>query len=177
MALVSKPLPRASRTPLLVALASLLVLRSRILSLPKDILLKLKVATRGKPLKPEELARVLQQVYVLREDGGETLLVPVRDRYVSEVLLNHSMPSCHTRAELNGVQPLHALSIWRASIYAYVRTDISSALGFYMFDPSRNTNNRSITLPTSIVVHCFQTQHRFCLPKTTARYPISHRHS
>jgi hypothetical protein len=88
MAVLSRPIvPASTRTPLLVLLATLLLLRSRLFSGPRELLSKLKAVTRGKRLTPEELAQVLEQVYVKQPDGSKLLLVPVKDSYVSEVRL------------------------------------------------------------------------------------------
>jgi hypothetical protein len=88
MAVLSRPVvPASTRTPLLVLLATLLLLRSRLFSGPRELLSKLKAVTRGKRLTPEELAQVLEQVYVKQPDGSKLLLVPVKDTYVSEVRL------------------------------------------------------------------------------------------
>ncbi|KAJ6590542.1 ABC transporter transmembrane region 2-domain-containing protein [Mycena vulgaris] len=65
-----------AKTPLIVILATILLLRGRILSIPARIKLP---QLRGKRLTPEELVNALQQVYVT-EDGVKTLLVPYRDR-------------------------------------------------------------------------------------------------
>jgi ATP-binding cassette, subfamily D (ALD), peroxisomal long-chain fatty acid import protein len=67
--------------------ATLLILRSRVITAPIELFSKLKVAARGEPLTPDELAHVLEQVYLKQEDGSKTLLVPIQDRYVSEVSL------------------------------------------------------------------------------------------
>ncbi|KAJ6577472.1 ABC transporter transmembrane region 2-domain-containing protein [Mycena capillaripes] len=64
------------RKPLIVLLATVLLLRGRILSIPSRIKLP---QLRGKKLTPEELLNALQQIYVV-EDGVKTLLVPYRDR-------------------------------------------------------------------------------------------------
>jgi hypothetical protein len=88
MSLLSKQLrslPPSSRTPLVIVSATLLILRSRVITAPIELLSKLKVAARGEPLTPDELAHVLEQVYIKQEDGSKTLLVPIQDRYVSEV--------------------------------------------------------------------------------------------
>ncbi|THH32565.1 hypothetical protein EUX98_g1608 [Antrodiella citrinella] len=81
-----------SRRPLLVALAVVLLLRSRLLHLPKDVVRNLSSAAYGKKLSQEELSQVLQQVYVDGPDGTKTLLVPYRDR-VSEVSIKPYTPS------------------------------------------------------------------------------------
>jgi hypothetical protein len=76
------------RTALIVIFASLLVLRSRVFTIPLNIVSELlKKATRRKPLTPQELAQALQQLYVKRKDGAFALLVPVRNSYVAEVRL------------------------------------------------------------------------------------------
>ncbi|KAJ7039847.1 ABC transporter transmembrane region 2-domain-containing protein [Mycena alexandri] len=74
-------MPGLSRSPiarkhLIVLLATILLLRGRILSIPARIKLP---QLREKKLTPEELLDALQQVYVV-EDGVKTLLVPYRDR-------------------------------------------------------------------------------------------------
>ncbi|KAJ7672180.1 ABC transporter transmembrane region 2-domain-containing protein [Mycena polygramma] len=72
-------MPRLSKVPrkhLLVLLATILLLRGRILSIPARIKLP---QLRGKKLTPEELLNALQQLYVV-EDGVKSLLVPYRDR-------------------------------------------------------------------------------------------------
>lgn len=87
MAIFSKPLPvltAQQRTPLLVVLATVLLLRSRLVSVPKNALLALKsVAGQGR-LSKEELDKAQQQLYVKNEDGTTSLLVPYRGR-VSKV--------------------------------------------------------------------------------------------
>ncbi|KAJ7434747.1 ABC transporter transmembrane region 2-domain-containing protein, partial [Mycena galericulata] len=67
--------PLMARRPLIVLLATILLLRGRILSIPARIKLP---QLRRKRLTPEELLEALQQVYVV-EDGVKTLLVPYRD--------------------------------------------------------------------------------------------------
>jgi ATP-binding cassette, subfamily D (ALD), peroxisomal long-chain fatty acid import protein len=88
MAIYSKyarVVPPSARKPLIVLLVSLLLLRSRILAAPGKALRKLKVVTRTQRLTPDELNRVLQQLYVKEADGSKTLLVPYRDTYLSKV--------------------------------------------------------------------------------------------
>lgn len=64
------------RKPLIVLLATILLLRGRILSIKSRVKLP---QLRGKKLTPEELLNALQQIYTV-EDGVKTLLVPYRDR-------------------------------------------------------------------------------------------------
>ena len=66
-------------------LASLLLLRSSIISAPGYLISKLRFAARRKRLTSEELLQTLQQIYVNEEDGSKTLLVPYKDAYVSMV--------------------------------------------------------------------------------------------
>ncbi|KAF4616465.1 hypothetical protein D9613_008752 [Agrocybe pediades] len=97
MAIFSKPIfpnhplpvpSRLTQRPVVLAFLVLLLLRSRTLNLSKDALIALHQSTqylkrpRPKKLNPEELAKVLQQVYVEEEDGSKTLLVPYRERVV-----------------------------------------------------------------------------------------------
>ncbi|KAJ7136070.1 ABC transporter transmembrane region 2-domain-containing protein [Mycena epipterygia] len=77
-----------AQKPLIVLLATILLLRGRILSIPGRIKL---LQLRGKRLTPEELANALQQVYVV-EDGVKTLLVPYRDR-LSKVPVHPTSPA------------------------------------------------------------------------------------
>lgn len=72
------------RNPTLVLLSVILLLRSRLLSIPKDAVEKLKAVASKPRLSPDELNQALQQVYVNEPDGTKTLLVPYRDN-VSEV--------------------------------------------------------------------------------------------
>ncbi|KAJ7660063.1 ABC transporter transmembrane region 2-domain-containing protein [Mycena rosella] len=79
--------PPLSEKPLICLVATILLLRGRILSIPAQIKLP---QLRGKRLSPEELVNALQQVYVV-EDGVKTLLVPYRDR-VSKVPVRPTPP-------------------------------------------------------------------------------------
>ncbi|KAJ3835641.1 hypothetical protein F5878DRAFT_300009, partial [Lentinula raphanica] len=58
----------------------LILLRSRLISLPKDSLERLRDATAGKRLSAAELTEILQRIYVKESDGSRTLLVPYRNR-------------------------------------------------------------------------------------------------
>ncbi|KAJ7484689.1 ABC transporter transmembrane region 2-domain-containing protein [Mycena latifolia] len=77
--------PPLAKKPLLVFLATILLLRGRILNTE----IKLP-QLREKRLTPEELAKALQQVYVV-EDGVKNLLVPYRDR-LSKVPVHPTPP-------------------------------------------------------------------------------------
>ncbi|KZP15909.1 hypothetical protein FIBSPDRAFT_934923, partial [Athelia psychrophila] len=98
MALLSKPLPLPlpflatlshnpqSRQQALILLASLLIL---LRSAPGHALsaLKGKVAGKKARLTKEELAAVLQQIYVTEDDGTRRLLVPNEDKYISKIAI------------------------------------------------------------------------------------------
>lgn len=79
MAIFSKPI-HGHRQPILLLVAVLLLLRSRLLSLPTQTLHKLLRVARSERLSQQELADALQQVYLKELDGSKTLLVPYQDR-------------------------------------------------------------------------------------------------
>ena len=81
--------PNLSKRPVVLVFLVLLLLRSRALSLPKDAIASLRRGKsyltnfqRRRKLTKEELAKVLQQVYIDEPDGSQTLLVPYRERVV-----------------------------------------------------------------------------------------------
>jgi len=82
--------PSLARRPVVIAFLLLILLRSRTITLSKDVLHGLrraftsltKVASWKENVGPEELAKVLQQVYIDEPDGSKTLLVPYRGRVV-----------------------------------------------------------------------------------------------
>lgn len=78
------------RNPTLVLFAVVLILRSRLISLPKDTLERLKAVTYKPRVSSEELSQALQEIYVNEPDGSKTLLVPYRD-HISKV---RNMRSC-----------------------------------------------------------------------------------
>ena len=77
-------------SPFVIIIVATLLLRSRLLSIPKDALDRIKVVTRGNKLTPQELAQVLQQAYIKEPDGSKTLLVPYLDR-ISKVCSVYSL--------------------------------------------------------------------------------------
>ncbi|KAG5644365.1 hypothetical protein DXG03_008662 [Asterophora parasitica] len=87
MATFSKPLLDSLRQlrhykssrPLLVLVATILLLRSRLLSLPKKARKGTPNAKKDEPLSTGELADVLQQVYEKEADGSKTLLVNIQE--------------------------------------------------------------------------------------------------
>jgi len=81
--------PSLTKRPVVLAFFVLILLRSRTLSLSKVAIATLKEGTqylstfrRKRKLTKEELARVLQQVYIDEPDGSQSLLVPYRERVV-----------------------------------------------------------------------------------------------
>ncbi|KAI0790361.1 ABC transporter transmembrane region 2-domain-containing protein [Abortiporus biennis] len=84
-------LPQTSRRPILVAVFTILLLRSRLVSAPTSLLEKLKSTAipKKKALSQEELEQTLQQLYVSEPDGSKTLLVPYGDQ-VSRVRIHET---------------------------------------------------------------------------------------
>lgn len=148
MAILSKPLPSQSKTQILILLASVLLLRSRISSGSKYLLSKLKVAARGQRLTPQELLQVLQQVYVKAEDGSKTLLVPYRDTYVSRVPI-HSIPISKFDADAPSFPPLSGTSRTKPNIDASFTRQLRAIL-FRIAFPSWRTKESFI-----VVLHSF----------------------
>jgi ATP-binding cassette subfamily D (ALD) long-chain fatty acid import protein len=72
----------------LVLLSLLILLRSRIITGPRDLYRTLSRVGFSKNLSPSELTRALQQLYVEEPDGTRQLLVPFRDS-ISKVRPNH----------------------------------------------------------------------------------------
>ncbi|KAJ3480904.1 hypothetical protein NLI96_g8018 [Meripilus lineatus] len=86
------PITPQSRRPLLLALVVVLLLRSRLISAPKEALLRLRSAAYKSRLSPEELSEALQQVYITEPDGSKTILVPHRDS-ISKVTIEPILPT------------------------------------------------------------------------------------
>jgi ATP-binding cassette, subfamily D (ALD), peroxisomal long-chain fatty acid import protein len=72
----------------LVLLSLILLLRSRIITGPRDIFRTLSRVGLSKDLSPLELSQALQQLYVEEPDGTRQLLVPFRGN-ISKVRPNH----------------------------------------------------------------------------------------
>ena len=72
----------------LVLLSLILLLRSRIITGPRDLFRTLSRVGFSKGLSPSELSLALQQLYVEEPDGTRQLLVPFRDS-ISKVRPNH----------------------------------------------------------------------------------------
>ncbi|KAF7795588.1 hypothetical protein EIP86_006751 [Pleurotus ostreatoroseus] len=73
------PTATRHRKSLIVSLAVVLLLRSRLLKLPQDVIKRVLNGKSNHQLSPEELSQALQQVYVDEPDGSKSLLVPYRD--------------------------------------------------------------------------------------------------
>ncbi len=77
----------SSTKPHILVLVSLaLLLRSRILTGPRDLVHKLTHVGFSKDLTPSELSQALQHLYVQESDGTRQLLVPFRNS-ISKVRL------------------------------------------------------------------------------------------
>ncbi|KNZ74123.1 ATP-binding cassette sub-family D member 2 [Termitomyces sp. J132] len=99
MAVFSKPIldslkrHKVSGKPLFILVATILLLRSRLLTLPKETLQRISRAAKCKQrLSARELDDVLQRVYEKEDDGSKTLLVPYRDR-ITRLNIKETLPS------------------------------------------------------------------------------------
>ncbi|KAI0088220.1 ABC transporter transmembrane region 2-domain-containing protein [Irpex rosettiformis] len=105
------------RKSLLVALAVLLLLRSRLLEIPQEALVKsLQRRGLGRKLSTEELSQTLQQLYIKGKDGSKTLLVPYQSG-ISKVPIK-STPRSQLAADANRfplVPSTHKPSLNKAS--------------------------------------------------------------
>lgn len=86
MAAQSKLLPKRlfpsnvrTRPPILVLIACILILRSRLFNGPREALASIRATGSRRKLSKEELAKALQQIYVETRDGTKELLVPFRE--------------------------------------------------------------------------------------------------
>ncbi|KAH8830591.1 ABC transporter transmembrane region 2-domain-containing protein [Flagelloscypha sp. PMI_526] len=95
-----------NRPALVIVGLTLLLLRSRLITIPKEILERLRLVTRGKKLNSQELLEVLQQIYVKEGDGSVSLLVPYGDR-LSKVPI-HPTPLTKFESDLPHFPPLPA---------------------------------------------------------------------
>jgi ATP-binding cassette subfamily D (ALD) long-chain fatty acid import protein len=75
--------PRQKRS-LLTLLFTVLLLRSRLITGPRDLFIALKKAAGIQKPTPEELEQARQQLYRKNPDGTKNLLITYRDR-ISEV--------------------------------------------------------------------------------------------
>ncbi len=63
----------------LVLLSLLILLRTRIITGPRDLFRALSRVGFSKDLSPSELSQALQQLYVEEPDGTRQLIIPFRD--------------------------------------------------------------------------------------------------
>ena len=108
------------RKSLLISFIVLLLLRSRLLKLPQDVIRKLSGSASDHKLSPEELAQVLQQVYVEEKDGSKTLLVPNRDG-VSKVRQSPLLHTSYIYGAVHDITPIF-LHSGEHQAYAYFCT-------------------------------------------------------
>jgi len=89
----------------LILLSLLILLRSRIITGPRDLFRTLSRVGFSKDLSPSELSHALQQLYVEEPDGTRQLLVPFRDS-ISKVRQNH-----HSRLRFTNAMTTHQVPI------------------------------------------------------------------
>ncbi len=97
--------PSLARRPVVLAFLVLILLRSRTVTLSKNAVISLRNAFTSlthfgswkERANPEDLAKVLQQVYIDESDGSKTLLVPYRERIVKarSLFMSHSISKFH----------------------------------------------------------------------------------
>ncbi|KAI0827022.1 ABC transporter transmembrane region 2-domain-containing protein [Trametes gibbosa] len=87
-----KSLDPKSQRSLIVALFTLIMLRGRIVDIPKGLFARLRSVALRPEVSQEELAQALQQVYVDEPDGSKTLLVPFKGR-ISKVTVKPTSES------------------------------------------------------------------------------------
>lgn len=89
-------LPQSQRRTVTLAVVTLLVLRARLLQLPREVLTGiLDRASSKEKSSQDELEKALQQVYVQEKDGSKTVLVPYKQG-VSKVRISNAMLSAPT---------------------------------------------------------------------------------
>lgn len=85
-------LPRSQRSALLLAALTLILLRKRLLHLPKEALRSVRSRARTRNgATQEDLNEALQQLYEITPDGGKVLLVPHRHQ-ISKVPIRPTDP-------------------------------------------------------------------------------------
>lgn len=83
--------PKQKR-PLLTLLCAVLLLRSRLITGPRDAFTALKKAAGIQKPTPEELEQARQQLYRKNPDGTKDLLITYRDRISEVSAVHHSLP-------------------------------------------------------------------------------------
>jgi len=83
--------PRQKRS-LLTLLFTVLLLRSRLITGPRDVFIALKKAAGIQKPTPEELEQARQQLYRKNPDGTKNLLITYRDRISEVCSVSHRNP-------------------------------------------------------------------------------------
>ncbi|KAI0264669.1 ABC transporter transmembrane region 2-domain-containing protein [Gloeopeniophorella convolvens] len=137
----------SSKPHVLILLSLVLLLRSRILTGPRDVVHTLKQVGRRKDLTPAELAEALQQLYVQGPDGNKQLLVPLRDR-VSKVPIRPTpgalfnahkrhfpplLPSSQNKPNVDRAFLRQLLAILRVAFPSYRSTEVGIVLVHSIF--------------------------------------------
>jgi ATP-binding cassette, subfamily D (ALD), peroxisomal long-chain fatty acid import protein len=96
----------SSKPHVLVLISALLLLRSRVITGPRDLFHKLSKVGINRHLIPSELSEALQQLYVEESDGTRQLLVPSRNS-ISKVRSNHESLSLLLTLRPRHQVPIH----------------------------------------------------------------------
>jgi hypothetical protein len=106
-----------SKHNIAVLLSLFLLLRSRVITGPRDLLRALRRVGLSKDSSPSELAKALQQLYVEEPDGTRNLLVPFRNS-ISKVRPIIAFAPCilHDFAVRFPYIPLQTLSFYPTSV-------------------------------------------------------------
>lgn len=109
-----------SRPNIIVLLSALFLLRSRIITGPRDIIRALTGVGLSKDSSPSELAHALQQLYVEDPDGTRKLLVPFR-KSISKVrpVISSACYSFHGSAARFLYVPPQTLSSYRTGAISH----------------------------------------------------------
>lgn len=78
--------------PLVTLLFAVLLLRSRLITGPRDVFAALKKAAGIQKPTPEELEQARQQLYRRNPDGTKNLFIASRDRISEVSIVYHSLP-------------------------------------------------------------------------------------
>lgn len=99
----------------LVLLSLLLLLRTRVITGPRDLVHALSRVRLSKDSSPSELAKALQQLYVEEPDGTRNLLVPFRNTISKVRPIIAFAPRTHGPAARSQYIPLQTHSSYRTS--------------------------------------------------------------
>ncbi|KAG6907744.1 hypothetical protein DXG01_007544 [Tephrocybe rancida] len=132
-------------------LATVLLLRSRLASLPKETLQRISAATKSKErLSTGEMADVLQQVYEKEQDGSKTLLVPYRDR-ISKVNVKE-MPQSKFTSDAPFFPPLPTSAKAKANIDGNFLRQLRAILFRVAFPSFRSKETMVVVLHSFFLV-------------------------